>query len=275
MLFHLKVAACCLGLAVVNIYKGGQLHCCPLEACVCMAVHGPIPATPLYSRSVHALTPVPWSLIRSHGVDGRHPTIRREEEFDEDRFSGEYYSGEEFYEDDSMLSGDRYYSFWLPMSLCIQCAAAPSSEWKKYRKIFFLMCCQVSEQRHRVWDSQRLPSPRQLLWWWRAASLPRFPEVTEETAASCHTSRYHILLYAAAWVTCEEWRELWTKAAIKQLSLSSKGHATECTHASTFNTHCLIYPLTQLHIPWAFCSVACCQSLLHEVTHWSTPDSFR
>uniref|UniRef100_A0A8D0A9H6 Voltage-dependent L-type calcium channel subunit alpha n=1 Tax=Sander lucioperca TaxID=283035 RepID=A0A8D0A9H6_SANLU len=45
---------------------------------------------------------------RSHGVDGPHPTIRREEEFDEDRFSGEYYSGEEFYEDDSMLSGDRY-----------------------------------------------------------------------------------------------------------------------------------------------------------------------
>uniref|UniRef100_A0A667YA03 Voltage-dependent L-type calcium channel subunit alpha n=1 Tax=Myripristis murdjan TaxID=586833 RepID=A0A667YA03_9TELE len=47
--------------------------------------------------------------VRSHGGDGRHPTIRREEEFDEDRFSGEYYSGEEFYEDDSMLSGDRYY----------------------------------------------------------------------------------------------------------------------------------------------------------------------
>uniref|UniRef100_A0A8D0ABX3 Voltage-dependent L-type calcium channel subunit alpha n=1 Tax=Sander lucioperca TaxID=283035 RepID=A0A8D0ABX3_SANLU len=46
--------------------------------------------------------------VRSHGVDGPHPTIRREEEFDEDRFSGEYYSGEEFYEDDSMLSGDRY-----------------------------------------------------------------------------------------------------------------------------------------------------------------------
>ncbi|XP_019118054.2 calcium channel, voltage-dependent, L type, alpha 1D subunit, a [Larimichthys crocea] len=46
--------------------------------------------------------------VRSHGVDGRHPTIRREEEFDEDRFSGEYYSGEEFYEDDSMLSGERY-----------------------------------------------------------------------------------------------------------------------------------------------------------------------
>ncbi|XP_068170524.1 calcium channel, voltage-dependent, L type, alpha 1D subunit, a [Antennarius striatus] len=46
--------------------------------------------------------------VRSHGMDGRHPTIRREEEFDEDRFSGEYYSGEEFYEEDSMLSGDRY-----------------------------------------------------------------------------------------------------------------------------------------------------------------------
>ncbi|XP_037345611.2 calcium channel, voltage-dependent, L type, alpha 1D subunit, a isoform X3 [Pungitius pungitius] len=46
--------------------------------------------------------------VRSHGADGHHPTIRREEEFDEDRLSGEYYSGEEFYEDDSMLSGDRY-----------------------------------------------------------------------------------------------------------------------------------------------------------------------
>uniref|UniRef100_A0A8C6P3N8 Voltage-dependent L-type calcium channel subunit alpha n=1 Tax=Nothobranchius furzeri TaxID=105023 RepID=A0A8C6P3N8_NOTFU len=44
----------------------------------------------------------------SHRGDGHHPTIRREEEFDEDRLSGEYYSGEEFYEDDSMLSGDRY-----------------------------------------------------------------------------------------------------------------------------------------------------------------------
>ncbi|XP_028822833.1 calcium channel, voltage-dependent, L type, alpha 1D subunit, a isoform X3 [Denticeps clupeoides] len=43
----------------------------------------------------------------SHGGDRRRPTIRREEEIDEDRFSGEYYSGEEFYEDDSMLSGDR------------------------------------------------------------------------------------------------------------------------------------------------------------------------
>nr|XP_046196302.1 voltage-dependent L-type calcium channel subunit alpha-1D-like isoform X6 [Oncorhynchus gorbuscha] len=44
---------------------------------------------------------------RSHVGDVRHPTIRREEEFDDDRYSGEYYSGEEFYEDDSMLSGDR------------------------------------------------------------------------------------------------------------------------------------------------------------------------
>ncbi|KAI4898904.1 hypothetical protein NFI96_006878, partial [Prochilodus magdalenae] len=45
---------------------------------------------------------------RSHGSDRRRPTIRREEEYDEDRYSGEYYSGEEFYEDDSMLSGERY-----------------------------------------------------------------------------------------------------------------------------------------------------------------------
>ncbi|XP_041744468.2 voltage-dependent L-type calcium channel subunit alpha-1D isoform X5 [Coregonus clupeaformis] len=45
--------------------------------------------------------------VRSHRGDARLPTIRREEEFDDDRCSGEYYSGEEFYEDDSMLSGDR------------------------------------------------------------------------------------------------------------------------------------------------------------------------
>uniref|UniRef100_A0A8C5CIP9 Voltage-dependent L-type calcium channel subunit alpha n=1 Tax=Gadus morhua TaxID=8049 RepID=A0A8C5CIP9_GADMO len=46
--------------------------------------------------------------VRTHTGDSRHPTIRREEEFEEDRYSGEYYSGEEFYEDDSMLSGERY-----------------------------------------------------------------------------------------------------------------------------------------------------------------------
>ncbi|XP_026130795.1 voltage-dependent L-type calcium channel subunit alpha-1D isoform X9 [Carassius auratus] len=46
--------------------------------------------------------------IRSQGSDRKLPTIRREEEYEEDRYSGEYYSGEEFYEDDSMLSGDRY-----------------------------------------------------------------------------------------------------------------------------------------------------------------------
>ncbi|XP_052425509.1 voltage-dependent L-type calcium channel subunit alpha-1D-like isoform X2 [Carassius gibelio] len=46
--------------------------------------------------------------IRSQGSDRKRPTIRREEEYEEDRYSGEYYSGEEFYEDDSMLSGDRY-----------------------------------------------------------------------------------------------------------------------------------------------------------------------
>ncbi|XP_058229316.1 calcium channel, voltage-dependent, L type, alpha 1D subunit, a isoform X3 [Hemibagrus wyckioides] len=45
---------------------------------------------------------------RSRGGIRRQPTICREEEFDEDRYSGEYYSGEEFYEEDGMLSGDRY-----------------------------------------------------------------------------------------------------------------------------------------------------------------------
>ncbi|XP_060766229.1 calcium channel, voltage-dependent, L type, alpha 1D subunit, a [Neoarius graeffei] len=46
--------------------------------------------------------------IRSRGSIRRQPTIRREEEFDDDRYSGEYYSGEEYYEEDGMLSGDRY-----------------------------------------------------------------------------------------------------------------------------------------------------------------------
>lgn len=111
MLFRTKRAAClCLVLPKIYINECGQLHCCPLEACICMAVHGLVPVTPVSNSSSHPLTPVPRPLVRSHGVDGCHPTIRREEEFDEDRFSGEYYSGEEFYEDDSMLSGDRYYS---------------------------------------------------------------------------------------------------------------------------------------------------------------------
>ena len=74
-----------------------------------MAVHGPIPWSPPNRSKAPTLTPLHLSLARSHGADGHHPTIRREDEFDEDRLSGEYYSGEEFYEDDSMLSGDRYY----------------------------------------------------------------------------------------------------------------------------------------------------------------------
>lgn len=75
-----------------------------------MAVHGLIQESTPNRSGALTLTPLPSSLVRSHGADGHHPTIRREEECDEDRLSGEYYSGEEFYEDDSMLSGDRYYS---------------------------------------------------------------------------------------------------------------------------------------------------------------------
>lgn len=75
-----------------------------------MAVHGPVQLSPPNRSNDPTLTLLPSSLARSQGADGHHPTIRREEEFDDDRLSGEYYSGEEFYEDDSMLSGDRYYS---------------------------------------------------------------------------------------------------------------------------------------------------------------------
>lgn len=102
-----------LALALLSrceLCKDAQLRCCPLEAGICMAVHGAIQLSPPNRCGAWTLTPLASSLVRSHGADGHHPTIRREEEFDDDRLSGEYYSGEEFYEDDSMLSGDRYYS---------------------------------------------------------------------------------------------------------------------------------------------------------------------
>lgn len=106
MLFNLKLAACCLGLAVVNIW-GWSVALLPPGG---LRLHGsawPYSSNPSEQQRVHTLTPVLSPLVRSRGVDGHHPTICREEEFDEDRFSGEYYSGEEFYEDDSMLSGER------------------------------------------------------------------------------------------------------------------------------------------------------------------------
>ncbi|XP_035376128.1 voltage-dependent L-type calcium channel subunit alpha-1D-like [Electrophorus electricus] len=46
--------------------------------------------------------------IRSNGTIRQRPTIRREEDFEEDRYSGEYYSGEEYYEDECMLPRNRY-----------------------------------------------------------------------------------------------------------------------------------------------------------------------
>uniref|UniRef100_A0A4W4GKU4 Voltage-dependent L-type calcium channel subunit alpha n=1 Tax=Electrophorus electricus TaxID=8005 RepID=A0A4W4GKU4_ELEEL len=44
----------------------------------------------------------------SNGTIRQRPTIRREEDFEEDRYSGEYYSGEEYYEDECMLPRNRY-----------------------------------------------------------------------------------------------------------------------------------------------------------------------
>lgn len=50
--------------------------------------------------------------VRSESGSGLYPTIRREEpgggDSNDDRGSGEYYSGEEFHEDDIMLTRDRY-----------------------------------------------------------------------------------------------------------------------------------------------------------------------
>lgn len=53
---------------------------------------------------------------RSDSGTSRYPTIRREEAVagegsDEERGSGEYYSGEDFQEDDIILARDRRYCF--------------------------------------------------------------------------------------------------------------------------------------------------------------------
>uniref|UniRef100_A0A4W6C3W7 Voltage-dependent L-type calcium channel subunit alpha n=1 Tax=Lates calcarifer TaxID=8187 RepID=A0A4W6C3W7_LATCA len=63
-----------------------------------------------YSKGVHDK---PWRShsTRSESGGGLYPTIRREEpgggDSDDERGSGEYYSGEEFHEDDIMLTRDR------------------------------------------------------------------------------------------------------------------------------------------------------------------------
>lgn len=73
-----------------------------------MALHGLI--APILNTDGHRVLLLIFDLLlRSCGSIRRQPTIRREEEFEEDRHSGEYYSGEEFYEDEGMLSGDRYH----------------------------------------------------------------------------------------------------------------------------------------------------------------------
>uniref|UniRef100_A0A671YLL8 Voltage-dependent L-type calcium channel subunit alpha n=1 Tax=Sparus aurata TaxID=8175 RepID=A0A671YLL8_SPAAU len=64
-----------------------------------------------YSKGVHDKL---WKShsTRSESGSGLYPTIRREEpgggDSNDDRGSGEYYSGEEFHEDDIMLTRDRY-----------------------------------------------------------------------------------------------------------------------------------------------------------------------
>ncbi|XP_041860296.1 voltage-dependent L-type calcium channel subunit alpha-1D [Melanotaenia boesemani] len=77
------------------------------------------PSSTTYSKGVHNK---PWkshstrtryyeAYVRSQRGRGLHPTIRREEpgggDSDDERGSGEYFSGEEFHEDDIMLTKDR------------------------------------------------------------------------------------------------------------------------------------------------------------------------
>lgn len=75
---------------------------------VCMALHGSIPLT-LSSDGQCVLLLISDPLYRPRGGIRRQTTICREEEMEEDRYSGEYYSGEEFYDEGSTLPGDRYY----------------------------------------------------------------------------------------------------------------------------------------------------------------------
>lgn len=70
----------------------------------------------------------------------------------------------------------------LPAVLCLY--------WGQTTKSSLLNFPQVSEQWHRVRDSQRLSPPWCLRRWRRTAPLPRLPEVTKETAAPCNTSRW-------------------------------------------------------------------------------------
>lgn len=49
-----------LPVVAVVVDEGVLLHRCPLEACVCMAVHGPVPPlTPQQSHNQHPLTSEP------------------------------------------------------------------------------------------------------------------------------------------------------------------------------------------------------------------------
>ncbi|KPP69229.1 hypothetical protein Z043_112031 [Scleropages formosus] len=74
---------------------------------ICMAMHDTTaPALMAQGMTLPHFYGLP-STHRAHAGDDRRPTIRREDDNSEDdRYSGEYYSGDEFYENDSMLSGD-------------------------------------------------------------------------------------------------------------------------------------------------------------------------
>lgn len=84
----------------------------------------------------------------------------------------------------------RQYAVRGPVLLLLLSQLCSASRKNQRTKFSLLVCPQVSDQWHRVWDSQRIPSPRRLLRWWWTASVPRLTEVTKETAASCHASRW-------------------------------------------------------------------------------------
>uniref|UniRef100_A0A8B9LJY2 Voltage-dependent L-type calcium channel subunit alpha n=1 Tax=Astyanax mexicanus TaxID=7994 RepID=A0A8B9LJY2_ASTMX len=102
-LLHLIVLLICFFLSVV-----------PCNASICLFIH---PCIPRYYETY----------IRSDATAGCYPNVCREdftrgELSDDDRASGEYYSGEEYQEEDLMLSGDRYKHhptyFWITSHLC-------------------------------------------------------------------------------------------------------------------------------------------------------------
>ncbi len=98
---------------------------------------------------------------------------------DDDRNSGEYYSGDEFNEEDAMLATDRYYKKTLVRKCISTVAVIFIFSW-------FLLKAILSGH-FRWWCSRWTVWMR--LWWRWAAHIPAAPEVLKTTPAA-HSSMW-------------------------------------------------------------------------------------